>query len=201
MKLQNRLVFSSKSGKISNMIKKLVLEFCGKVQSNEIEIYNEFSLQHELGIFLRAHIGDYKIQFERNVSFFGINETIKKEIDITIFDSARKEKYAIELKFPQNGQYPEQMFSFIKDIKFMEQLKESGFNNTYCLCFVNDPLFYDGDKKDGIYSFFRTKTEISGTIEKPTGKKNETISLNGTYHINWNLGQGGKGYAFYLLEL
>lgn len=34
------------------------------------------------------------------------------------------EIYAIELKYPKNGQYPEQMYSFIKDIKFMQQVKE-----------------------------------------------------------------------------
>lgn len=42
------------------------------------------------------------------------------------------EHYAIELKYPLNGQYPEQMFSFVKDIKFMEEMKELGFNEAYC---------------------------------------------------------------------
>lgn len=43
-------------------------------------------------------------------------------MDIVIYNES--EKYAIELKYPQNGQYPEQMFSCVKDIKFMEELRK-----------------------------------------------------------------------------
>ena len=42
----------------------LLNEFMGLVASGEAEVYNEFSLQHELGIFLRAKLTGYK-------SFFG----------------------------------------------------------------------------------------------------------------------------------
>lgn len=82
---------------------------------DKVEIYNEFSLQHELGMFLRKKLDSkYKVQFERNISYFfddtqsDLNyktknqEFIKKEIDICIFDSSKNEKYAIELKFPNN---------------------------------------------------------------------------------------------------
>lgn len=31
------------------------------VEDGEVEVYNEFSLQHELGIFLRANITGYKV--------------------------------------------------------------------------------------------------------------------------------------------
>lgn len=74
------------------MIKKILNDFCRKIGNGEIEVYNEFSLQHELGIFLRESLNGYKVQFERNVSFFGINskETVKKEIDISIFDERMK---------------------------------------------------------------------------------------------------------------
>ena len=105
-------------------LRQLVDDFFLFIQSKSIEIYNEFSLQHELGIFLREKLPDYRIQFERNVSYFTPdNKTIKKEIDIIIFNEDKSEKYAIELKCPLNGQYPEQMYSFVKDIKFMEELK------------------------------------------------------------------------------
>ena len=98
----------------------LVSDFFQVIIDEKIEIYNEFSLQHELGIYLRKRIPEYKVQFERNVSFFSNdNNTIKKEIDISIFSRDMREKYAIELKCPVNGQYPEQMYSFVKDIKFM----------------------------------------------------------------------------------
>ena len=48
-----------------NSFMKLILE-------EKIEVYNEFSLQHELGIFLRNKLTNYKIQFERNTKFFDI---------------------------------------------------------------------------------------------------------------------------------
>ncbi|MBR3424909.1 MAG: hypothetical protein IKG79_02530, partial [Neisseriaceae bacterium] len=68
--------------------------FFNYVNKNKINIYNEFSLQHELGIFIREFIREkcpqlpkYKVEFERNVSKFGFdkNKTQKKEIDIVIY--------------------------------------------------------------------------------------------------------------------
>lgn len=47
-----------------------IADFAQAVGRGEIEIYNEFSLQHELGIFLRASLPGCKVQFERNVSHF-----------------------------------------------------------------------------------------------------------------------------------
>ncbi len=40
---------------------------------------------------------------------------------------------ALELKYPRNGQVPESMFSFCKDIAFLEQLGLSGFQSAYVL--------------------------------------------------------------------
>ena len=42
-------------------MKDLIPIFFDSIKSNNIEIYNEFSLQHELGIFLRNKISDFKI--------------------------------------------------------------------------------------------------------------------------------------------
>ena len=78
------------------MIKELLYEFMSIVEDNQVEIYNEFSLQHELGIFLRTQLSDYKVQFERNTKFFEITGTTKHEIDIVVYNE--KEKYAVELK-------------------------------------------------------------------------------------------------------
>src|SRR5699024_7539647 len=112
-----------------------------------------FSLQHELGVFLRNKIPKpYKVEFERNLSFF-VQETkcVKSELDIVIYHPDISDKYAIELKFPKNGQYPESMFNFIKDIKFMEEANQLVFTNTYAVTYVQDKLFYSGSKRDGIY--------------------------------------------------
>jgi len=178
------------------MIRQQIENFLRQASSGEIEIYNEFSLQHELGIKLRNNLTGYKVQFERNVSFFGITGTIKKEIDIVIYNDA--ERYAIELKYPLNGQYPETMFSFAKDIRFVEQLKQNGFTRTYALSIVEDHNFYKGTKNDGIYAFFRDGQPVNGPITKPTGKKDEEIKVDGCYSIDWK--ELGK-YHYYLIEI
>ena len=110
-------------------------EFIGLLKSGEIEVYNEFSFQHELGYFLRNHLkqnpGDFKIQFERNFkeilevsddeidARFGTKKVRKKEIDISIFQGPVN-LASIELKFPRNGQVPESMYSFVKDVNFLK---------------------------------------------------------------------------------
>nr|WP_263327025.1 hypothetical protein [Neobacillus sp. Marseille-Q6967] len=168
---------------IENYIKK----FFNKIENHSIEIYNEFSLQHELGVFLRNEISKpYKVEFERNVRFFNDGvKCVKSEIDIVIYHPDMEEKYAIELKFPKNGQHPESMFSFVKDIKFMEQVKQIGFTNTYAVTYVQDKLFYSGAKIDGIYAYFRNHEVLHGEIMKPTGRKDEIYMIDGHYHIEW----------------
>ena len=160
----------------------LITEFFATVRSQEIEIYNEFSFQHELGIYLRNELPDYKVQFERNVAYFlpGAN-TIKKEIDIAVFNKDKRERYAFELKYPNNGQYPAQMYSFVKDIKFMEELKALGFTKTCCVVLVSDRPFYQGNINEGIYRYFREEFSVYGDVFKHTGqgKGEEYISLAG----------------------
>lgn len=164
-------------------VEQLLNEFIVFVALGDVEVYNEFSLQHELGIFLRTRLTGYKVQFERNTKFFGIQGNVKHEIDIVIYNVS--ERYAIELKYPLNGQYPEQIFSFVKDIKVMEEMRNAGFNAAYCLTLVEDKNFYSGQKQDGIYAFFRGSKSVHGVICKPTGKKDEQLTVNGNYDICW----------------
>lgn len=186
-------------------LEKLIVDFLNLQKNKGFKnIYNEFSLQHELGIFLRERLANiYKVEFERNISFFlGKEDTknfIKKEIDIVIYDKEKKKKIAIELKHPLNGQYPEQMYSFIKDIKFLEELIEHGFTKCISLVLVKDKLFYEGGVRKGIYSYFRGDQAISHSVGKPTGKFKETLNLTGEYKINWN--DLIQGYKYYILEV
>ena len=53
----------------------IIHDFFYLVKNKKIEIYNEFSLQHELGIFLREKYKGSKIQFERNVSYFDLDKS------------------------------------------------------------------------------------------------------------------------------
>lgn len=184
---------------------KIFETFFSKVNSGEIEIYNEFSLQHELGIFLRSELQGYNVQFERNSSHFGQTTNVKHEIDIAIFNDTEK-FCAIELKFPRKKQYPERMFSFIKDIAFLEELKEQiRFKKCYAVVLVDDHNFYRGAARKGsIYSFFRAGSLINGKINKPTGAKDKSYNIAGRYRVDWkDLGQvnaSSDSWKYYILE-
>lgn len=169
---------------------KHIYEFMNLIKSNQIEVYNEISFQHEVGIYLRKVLDKkYKIQFERNVTYFNLQKEtmLKKEMDIVIFNKDKSEKYCIELKYPTNGQYPEQMFSICKDIRFLEQLIDAGFSRCYSVNFVTDKVFYNEYKNEaGIYEIFRKNKRIEGVIAKPTGNKDIKYEFKGSYDIKWN---------------
>lgn len=169
-------------------MRELLDAFADEVRIGNIEIYNEFSLQHELGIYLRGALDNCKVMFERNVSFFDFPKSnfIKRELDISVVDSAdSKLNSAIELKFPRNGQYPEQMYSFCKDVKFAEQLRCAGFPSAFVMIFADDHLFYEGNG-EGIYGFFRGAKPLAGCVTKPTGKRDSQIDIQGRYPIQWH---------------
>ena len=47
-------------------MEEVVSEFFKEVEAKRISIYNEFSLQHEFGIFLRASVDqEWKVEFEK----------------------------------------------------------------------------------------------------------------------------------------
>lgn len=210
------------------MIKSIIQDFLNKELGKLIKddyIYNEFSLQHELGIYLRNGLGpDYKVQFERNVDDVfgkGVVKSEKKEMDIYIFnvgkeDGEDKERYAIELKFPRNGQYPEQMYSFVKDIKFMEDVKKIGkANRTFVVTLVDDEKFYSKNSPlsvSGIYQYFRAGVPITKTICKPTGKGKgvNSVIIGVPYTIKWEqvfyngaivLNKKKEEYRYYFHEI
>jgi len=163
--------------------------FFSCVAKDEIEIYNEFSLQHEYGVYLRARLSPtFKVQFERPVSFFGLvrSDFVKKEIDLAVFSTDLSEKYAFEFKYPRSGQYPEQMFKACQDIRFLEQLCHSGFVRCFFVMVADDPLFYESGGKTGIYRHFRTSVPIHGHIQKPTGAKDDAVEISGNYQVIWN---------------
>lgn len=171
-------------------LENIIIDFLSTIKPKNIEIYNEFSFQHELGIYLRNSLPNYKVQFERNISyFFNDIQTIKKEIDIVIFNSSKTEKYAIELKYPRKAAYQRRLYSFVKDIKFMEELKNLGFIETYCLTLVEQTPFYSGKNNKGIYKYFREDYRVLGNIvnpiNEPPTKNPLSISIDGIYPILW----------------
>jgi len=167
----------------------LIHRFFDNIRNRSDEVYNEFSLQHELGIFLRRTVEpDCKIQFERPVSFFNLprRQFVKKEIDIAVFNSPPTIRQSIELKYPSNGQYPEQMYKACEDILFLEQLVAAGFERCYFIMFAEDRLFFQGPTTTGIYSYFRASAPIHGRIPKPTGGTGKSLEITGSYLIRWH---------------
>lgn len=166
--------------------------FFSTVGRREIEIYNEFSLQHEFGIWLRshAHHPKIKIQFERTVRFFGIDGKLtKKEIDLACFEPPLVPIMVMEFKFPRAGQVPIQMFKFCQDVAFVEELvlKERRFQFGCALIAADDADFYRGSRHQPgtIYASFRDGVPIKGTIEKSTGPEEPPVLLLGEYRIEW----------------
>ena len=96
-------------------ITQLIESFLRESSEQEHKLYNEAALQHELGYWLRVHLpANFRIQFERPASELhaSARNLVKKEIDIVVSLPESKTHYAIELKCPRNGMYPEQMFSW-----------------------------------------------------------------------------------------
>jgi hypothetical protein len=183
---------------------KVLREFQERLKNGSISLYNEFGLQFELAIFLRNHIAlsGYKIELERPIGFFGIKEKLyKKEIDIAIYNG--KDKYALELKYPTNGQVPLQMFKFCEDLGFLEQLTRHGFYKGYSLVLANHDGFWKTKKAvNSIYKYFRGEqpNQITGDIECPTGKDRGRIAhIDSTYSIKWE--PIDKANRMYLLEV
>lgn len=171
------------------------------------KIYNEISLQHELGNFLEDE--GYEVFYEKNMYKCQQEDAkkkdekddwVKKEADIVAIDRKTSRKYAIELKFAQskNGQIPEEMYQFVKDICFMEQVleKKKEYTATFNLIIVNDRKYFSLDyhKRDKYYGIFRNdKEEVkiaksleNGVYSRPTGKESgREFCLNKSYDEKW----------------
>jgi hypothetical protein len=162
-------------------------DFVSQIAKGKTEIYNEASIQYELAIFLREVIPNYKIQLERNIRYFELNKKHfqKREIDIVLFNTTKTRKFAIEIKYPLS-EVPIQMYKFCEDIKFLEQLKESGFTDNFFLAITPQSQFWNGrSKKDTIYEKFRKEKELYGTIKNQIGDSKEEVTLKGRHKINW----------------
>lgn len=175
---------------------------------NEETIYNESSLQFELGIYFKEK--GYKVKFERNVTHFNIDKAsvYKKEIDLVIYNQDESnEACAIELKQPRNGQVPETMYSFLTDVAFVEQLqasKDFNFVKTYALLLTNDKNFWQGRSNDSdIYQYFRTGISIPKEVYKPTGKGKgkEAVEFKNSYEISWKKVSESSEYQYVLIEI
>ena len=176
-------------------------------------IYNEISLQLELGKYLEKELNkdghnNYKIFFEKNMYDKDTKNTkqnktdpwIKREADVVIIDKKNNNKYAIELKFArkENAHVPVSMYEFIKDIHFMEQVKKyNNYTETYNLIIVNNNNFFidsrNNNKKNRktykFYKIFRNENEkvIIPNNQKYYNpvKKSQVFKLYNNYDKKW----------------
>ena len=147
--------------------------------------YLEATFQFKLLMQLAKIYDEDRIFPERSIAYFQLLGLTKKEIDIVLEQDQRT---AIELKMPMNGQVPEQMFKFVEDLAFLEELKASGvFTQCGLIVVTNDSNFWQGAKLDRIYAPFRTGSVLHGNVYKPTGKGKDAVyhRLNGEYKIEW----------------
>jgi hypothetical protein len=157
-------------------------------ETRGVEFFNEAELQHELGYWLRTKLAPgMRVFFERpaNSFFQQAQGLVKKEIDLVVAPEDRSWHFAIELKCPRNGRVPETMFDACRDLQLLEQLLRVGFVGGLFLMHVDDPSFYQSGLQTGIYSFFRGGQPLTGTITKPTGRKDQVVHLHNSYRVQW----------------
>ena len=176
----------------------LISEFKKYSQSNSwtIDRYtSESTLQFRICRFLKSVDSNIIIELESNINRYSLEKFTKKEIDIDYYKNVDKHS-CIELKYVRDkGSYNIKMFNFYEDIKFVEELVESGkFQNGYCILFTSIKELYtppnkklNPKNKDNIrlYDSFRVKKQLSGTVSIKTGSLNKSISIKGKYNLNW----------------
>lgn len=187
-------------------IEQLIIEFISNDNIKFKEIDNEYSLQFELAYFLRTRLEKCIVTVEKKVTI----QKLSHRLDIYIKTEDNKE-YAIELKFPTNGQVPIQMYKFIKDIETMEELKNQyNYDNTFALLLTNDKKILTKNNSQlstkGIYKYFRTDTSLDTKIEPisiPVGKDkdNDNINLRNRYSIEFQkLNNENSNFAYCLIK-
>ena len=216
----------------SQTIEQWLRDFADLALSGKITFHNEPSMQMKLACFLRCKISsdpaysDYAVDVEVDIDK-AVNVApktysfTKKRIDLVIFKGKTlddigesKNKFAIELKFPTNGQFPETMYHFIQDIAFMEEAKGIAttcngkwFNDTFCFTFANDPNFYQSTGRKTsktIYNYFRysPNAKITGVITNPIAGKNPSmLNVIGNYTIQWQPTSINQGTKYYLITI
>jgi len=149
--------------------------------------YVEATFQFQLMMELASIYNKTLIFPERSIKYYGLSKLTKERIDIVLEIDGN---VALELKMPMNGQVPEQMFKFVQDIKFLEELKsKKKFAKCYLITVTNNQNFWCGRETDGIYRYFRDNYKVNGKIQKPTWKSTEKIihEVVGEYEIQWNI--------------
>lgn len=208
-------------------IKEAIKDFLEK-KITELDIYNEFALQFELGKYLEKELSGYRVQFERNVvDFFidgnkdtGINDKrniknnfYKREIDLVIFNNDKPcdatEKYAVELKYimPKDPT-TDKMGHMLEDIAFIQQLtnaenfepnNKDPFDMAFAVTLCNIQRFWKGKQESDIYKIFRSGVLWNNDREWPL--RGEKKIRTQSFSVKWKKTKiKGIDYHYYIVD-
>lgn len=138
------------------------------IKEHPIELYSEFGLQHELALFLRTNYSDLSVKLEYPVTklFNPMRKFVKREMDIFV-ETQDGKRFTVELKMPKDDcGAPIAMYQAIRDVKFLEQLREINFNGCYSILITERQAFWQAPRaKAGIYHFFNGDQVNITTVE------------------------------------
>lgn len=185
-----------------NIIEKEIHNFFNKYRLEKIDFYGEAELQMKIGWHFMNTLKDYRIEAERPASIYGIDKKLsKKEIDLVLVNRDTNDKYAIELKshFFRQGAYNKRIHYTLKDIQFLEELKETNiFKSVISVCFTESHHYYEiPNCSNAQFNEFRRYHRINKGIHKCTNEIDVNIKHN--YEIKWIKLKDKERY--YILEV
>ena len=189
----------------------IINAFINFITQNPIELYGEFGLQHELSLFLRQNYPELTVRLEYPTSRLGFNPLpnfIKKEIDIYVRNE-NGESCVIELKMPKdNCGTPNEMYSAIKDVKFLEELKNAGIDYCFSILFTDRRAFWQAKQANaGIYNFFNgvsVNIQTLKFIHMPNFlHRRGTINIIHNHQSHWQnyTDSENKNWKYYIIEI
>ncbi len=190
-------------------IKQLVIEYLESLNKDTLllESFNEKSLQHNIGEYLKERLGDnYIVQYERNINYFkslkNISKHLKSEIDLVVLEKnspkniheQKKPIFIIELKFikafdqslqKKTASPTKTLYECLCDIEFVEQCKDVGIEAmSLILCdydIVHSNVSFDKGRKPKYESLWKSFREgltlTSHQIELINKEGNKNISI------------------------
>lgn len=186
--------------------------FCNKVSNQLFEPENEKMMQLQLAQTIQSLIPVFeyneseKIQVFLEKPVFICRVPSRRVIDIVIFYKSDnlKKYYPIEIKCFRNltrdgsgkkrGAGNIGMYDYWMDIENIEQytrLPDFGFGTQLT---ITDDSYYTDTKHLGqqvsIYSTYRNRSVVKGTLQQPIANRQGRIELLGTYNMNKWCGKG-----------
>lgn len=151
-------------------------------QEDIFELYNEFSVYYRLGNHLENLFNvDYKIQFMRQPEYFDIpsESLVKPFLDIVVFDDDMEILHAVEVVYIKDEPRLEKLWEICTGLRFMEQIREHGWQECYVLLIADIPL----QNNHQSHYIFQGEVTLDGAMQHPHG--DEIIQLSNSYTIDW----------------